>query len=114
VDARGVPHLCYCHTPMRYVWDRFDDYFPRGARRLMARPLAASLRRWDVASSAGVTRFVANSQFVAERIRRYYGREADVVHPFVDEVFLAPPLIDDREDAHVVVSALVPYKKIEL
>src|SRR5437870_2875285 len=92
VDARGKPHLCYCHTPMRYVWDRFDDYFPRGAKRVLMRPLAASLRRWDVASSAGVTRFVANSHFVADRIRRFYGRDAEVIHPFVDEAFLGCPL----------------------
>jgi len=114
VDARGLPHLCYCHTPMRYVWDRFDDYFPRGAKRLLARPLAASLRRWDVASSAGVTRFVANSRFVAERIRRFYDRDADVIHPFVDDAFLRAPLAEAREDYHVVVSALVPYKRVEL
>ena len=114
VDARGLPHLCYCHTPMRYVWDRFDDYFPRGAKRLVMKPLAASLRRWDVASSAGVTKFVANSHFVAERIRRFYGREAEVIHPFVDEAFLRAPLREDRDDFHLIVSALVPYKRIEL
>ena len=114
VDARGKPHLCYCHTPMRYVWDRFDDYFPHGARRLVMKPLAASLRRWDVASSAGVTKFVANSRFVAERIRRFYGREAEVIHPFVDEAFFGCELRVAREDVHVVVSALVPYKRIEL
>jgi glycosyltransferase involved in cell wall biosynthesis len=114
VDARGKPHLCYCHTPMRYVWDRFDDYFPRGAKRLVMKPLAASLRRWDVAASAGVTRFVANSRFVAERIRRYYGRDAEIIHPFVNEIFLRFPLREQREDFHVIVSALVPYKRIEL
>jgi glycosyltransferase involved in cell wall biosynthesis len=114
VDARGKPHLCYCHTPMRYVWDRFDDYFPRGAKRLLMRPLAASLRRWDVASSAGVTKFVANSNFVAERIQRFYGREAEVIHPFVDDAFLRCPLPAARGDFHLVVSALVPYKRVEL
>ena len=114
VDARGKPHLCYCHTPMRYVWDRFDDYFPRGAKRVLMRPLAASLRRWDVASSAGVTRFVANSHFVADRIRRFYGRDAEVIHPFVDEAFLGCPLPAARGDFHLIVSALVPYKRIEL
>ena len=114
VDARGKPHLCYCHTPMRYVWDRFDDYFPRGAKRLLAKPLAASLRRWDVASSAGVTKFIANSNLVADRIRRFYGRDADVIHPFVDEAFLRPPLREERGDFHLIVSALVPYKRVEL
>jgi glycosyltransferase involved in cell wall biosynthesis len=114
VDSRGKPHLCYCHTPMRYIWDRFDDYFPRGVKRLLARPLAARLRRWDVANSKYVTRFVANSNFVRERIREYYGRDAAVVHPFVDDAFLAAPLRQSRDDFHVVVSALVPYKRVEL
>jgi glycosyltransferase involved in cell wall biosynthesis len=114
VDARGKPHLCYCHTPMRYIWDRFDDYFPRGVKRALARPLAARLRKWDVASSKGVTRFVANSNFVRERIRAYYDRDAAVVHPFVDDAFLAAPLNERRDDFHVVVSALVPYKHVEL
>jgi glycosyltransferase involved in cell wall biosynthesis len=114
VNSRSKPHLCYCHTPMRYIWDRFDDYFPRGVKRLLAKPLAARLRRWDVAASSGVTRFVANSNFVRERIRMYYDREASVVHPFVDDAFLAAPLNDQREEFHVVVSALVPYKHIEL
>ncbi len=114
VDSRGKAHLCYCHTPMRYVWDRFDDYFPRGVKRLLARPLAARLRRWDVANSKYVTRFVANSHFVCERIREYYGRDAAVVHPFVDEAFLSAPLRESRDDFHVVLSALVPYKRVEL
>ena len=114
VDSRGKPHLCYCHTPMRYIWDRFDDYFPRGVKRALARPLAARLRRWDVANSKRVTRFVANSNFVRERIRGYYGRDASVVHPFADDVFLAATMPDGRDDFHVVVSALVPYKHVEL
>jgi len=114
VDARGKPHLCYCHTPMRYIWDRFDDYFPRGAKRILAKPVAARLRRWDVAASTSVTRFVANSNFVRDRIRAYYDRDATVVHPFVDDAFLQPPLNRHRDDFHVVVSALVPYKHIEL
>jgi glycosyltransferase involved in cell wall biosynthesis len=114
VDSRGKPHLCYCHTPMRYIWDRFDDYFPRGAKRLLAKPLAARLRRWDVAASKDVTRFVANSNFVRDRIRTYYDRDATVIHPFVDEAFLAVPLNEARDKFHVVVSALVPYKHVEL
>jgi len=80
VDSRGKPHLCYCHTPMRYIWDRFDDYFPRTKplRRLAGRLVAARLRPWDVATSAGVTQFVANSSFVRDRIRRYYDRDSVV------------------------------------
>src|SRR2546425_1684890 len=116
VDARGKPHVCYCHTPMRYIWDRFDDYFPRSRplRRLGAAIVARRLRKWDVTTAAGVTRFVANSNFVRGRIEQYYRRDAEIVHPFVDEAFLAPAVKDRREDYHVIVSALVPYKRIEL
>lgn len=116
VDAKGRPHLSYCHTPMRYMWDRFDDYFPwsRPHQRLAAAALRPWLQRWDVRTNDGVTRFLANSRFVADRIRRYYGRDAEVVHPFVNEAFLEPPLTQEREDVHLVVSALVPYKRIEL
>jgi glycosyltransferase involved in cell wall biosynthesis len=116
VDAKGKPHLSYCHTPMRYIWDRFDDYFPRSKplKRAAMMSLAPWLRRWDVKTSAGVTQFVANSEFVRDRIRRYYDRDATVIHPFVDDAFLEAPLATEREDYHLVVSALVPYKKIEL
>jgi len=116
IDAKGRPHICYCHTPMRYMWDRFDDYFPRSKpfQRAAASLLRPWLQRWDVKTSGGVTQFVANSNFVRDRIRRYYGRDAEVVHPFVDESFLNAPLNDQRDDEHLVVSALVPYKKIEL
>ena len=116
VDAKGKPHLSYCHTPMRYSWDRFDDYFPRSKplQRAAMMSLAPWLRRWDVRTSGEVTKFVANSNFVRERIRRYYDRDAEVIHPFVDEAFLAPPLETSRDDYHVVVSALVPYKRIDL
>jgi glycosyltransferase involved in cell wall biosynthesis len=116
IDAKGKPHLSYCHTPMRYIWDRFDDYFPRSKplRRAAALSVAPWLRRWDVRTAAEVTRFVANSSFVRDRIRRYYDRDAEIVHPFVDDVFLQAPLVENRDDFHLVISALVPYKRIEL
>src|SRR5216684_5131907 len=83
VDSRGKPHLCYCHTPMRYIWDRFDDYFPRSRPMLRAAVslFAPRLRKWDVATAADVTRFIANSNFVRDRIQKYYRRDADVIHP---------------------------------
>lgn len=116
IAAMGKPHLCYCHTPMRYVWDRFDDYFPRSRPILRAAvsAVAPRLRRWDVRTSAEVTKFVANSTFVRDRIARYYNREAEVIHPFVDDAFLSAPLNEERDDYHLVVSALVPYKRVEL
>jgi glycosyltransferase involved in cell wall biosynthesis len=116
VDAKGKPHVCYCHTPMRYIWDRFDDYFPRSKplRRLAVSVVARRLRKWDVKTAAGVTRFVANSTFVRDRIGQYYGRDADVIHPFVNDDFLAAPLAEERGDYDVIVSALVPYKRVDL
>ncbi|HEX8410732.1 MAG TPA: glycosyltransferase [Thermoanaerobaculia bacterium] len=116
IDAKAKPHLSYCHTPMRYIWDRFDDYFPRSKplRRAAAMSVAPWLRRWDVRTASEVTEFVANSTFVRDRIRRFYGRDAEVIHPYVDDAFLEAPLVDERGDYHIVVSALVPYKRIEL
>ncbi len=113
----GALHVCYCHTPMRYVWDRYDDYFGPGRAawpvRLVARAIAPRLRAWDVASSARVHRFAANSRYVAGRIRRAWGRDAEVVPPPVDTEFFTPG--EDRPgDYDLVVSALAPYKRIEL
>jgi len=111
-------HLCYCHTPMRYAWDQFEAYFGparvgRMASRRLYRPLLARLARWDRATAHRVDRFVANSGHVAARIRRYYRRDATVVHPPVDTVFFHPaPVVPEP---HVlVVSALVPYKRIDI
>jgi glycosyltransferase involved in cell wall biosynthesis len=115
--APGALHLCYCHTPMRYVWDRYDDYFGPGRAsplaRLVIRPLAARLRAWDTRTAARVQRFAANSAYVAGRIRRYYGRESLVIPPPVDTGFFTPgPDAEGRYD--LVVSALAPYKRLEL
>ena len=118
--AKGVltppdsTHICYCHTPMRYVWDRFGDYFGNGVTaRLVYGPVAHYLRKWDVASAARVDHFIANSKHVAERIQKYYRREADVIYPPVDtEVYV--PAEEEPEDYYLIVSALVPYKRLEL
>lgn len=108
----GVPHISYCHTPMRYVWDRFDDYFPRSKPliRGIASLAAPALRRWDVSTSSRVDAFVANSHFVQGRIQKYYGRESRVIHPFVDASFLEGRIEQERLPFHLIVSALVPYK----
>jgi len=111
----GVRHVCYCFTPMRYVWDLYDDYF--GARagmaaRLLMPPVAAWLRRWDRATASGVHHFVAISRFVADRIRRTYGRHADVIYPPVDVSRFR--LDDSPGDFYLVVSALTPYKRVDL
>lgn len=113
----GALHLCYCHTPMRYVWDRYGDYFGPGKVSAPAgwaiRHIAAGLRAWDVATARCVHRFAANSAYVAGRIRRYYGRAAEVIPPPVDTGFFRPAGSGaGRYD--LVVSALAPYKRIDL
>lgn len=110
-------HVCYVHSPMRYAWDMQAAYLrqggiERGLRGLYARWLLHRLRNWDVRSAAGVDVFVANSSYIARRIRKVYRRNATVVFPPVDidrfEMSAAP-----RQD-YVVVSRLVPYKRIDL
>jgi glycosyltransferase involved in cell wall biosynthesis len=114
----GTRHVCYCHTPMRYVWHAYEDYFGAGRYRFplsWALACAATwLRTWDVSSAQRVDHFVANSETVAGRIERYYGRRAAVVHPPVDtERFMPDPDVP-REGFYLIISALVPYKRIEL
>src|SRR6187399_693639 len=109
-------HLCYCHSPMRYAWDQFDAYF--GPERLgrasgLARAALRPLARWDAATSGRPDRYVANSQYVARRIRRYYNRAAVVVAPPVDTVFFTPSA-GGPEPYLLVVSALVPYKRLDI
>lgn len=109
-------HLCYCHSPMRYAWDQFDAYF--GWARLgpasdAMRALVTHLGRWDAATSGRVDRYLANSQYVAERIRRYYNRRSAVLYPPVDTEFFRPT--GRRPEGYcLVVSALVPYKRLEI
>jgi len=111
----GALHICYCFTPMRYVWDLYDEYFgPRAGRlpRLLMPPVAAALRRWDRATAAGVHHFVAISRFVADRIRRSYGRTADVIYPPVDVARFR--IEESPGDFYLMVSALTPYKRVDL
>lgn len=107
-------HVCYCFTPMRYAWLFYEEYFGRNAvKALAAKPLLAWLRRWDRAVSDRVHRFVAISHHVRKRIEQFYGREADVVYPPVDTVRCTP---DGSQPGtfDLMVSALVPYKKVDL
>lgn len=110
-------HVSYVHSPMRYAWDLQHQYLreagiERGPRSWLTRYLLHRLRGWDVRSSHGVDRFVANSSFVARRIRKVYRRDAEVVHPPVDvEAF---PLRRDKEDVYLAASRFVPYKRMDL
>lgn len=114
VRARpGTPHLCYCHTPMRYAWD-FEaerERFPPGVRPFARRGMAW-FRAWDRRTARRITRFVANSRAVAERIRRFYGRDADVVHPPVRTDYFTPE--GERGEDFLYVGRLVSYKRADL
>lgn len=120
----GAVHVCYCHTPMRYVWDRFDDYFGHwtGPKRWFIEREADRLRRWDRASADRVHTWVANSRFVRDRIVRFYdvrAEKVEVVAPPVDVAHFEAALdgpggAPEREDRYLAVSALVPYKRIDV
>lgn len=112
--APGMKHLCYCFTPMRYAWTFHAEYFGRNRlKRLAISPLLAALRRWDRRASQRVDRFVTLSRHVQDRIRRFYNREADVVYPPVQTAYFTP---DGRPPGEfdLIVSALVPYKRLDL
>ena len=115
--ARRPLHICYIHTPMRYVWDLFDEYFGpervgRFASRFVFAPIAAALRSYDKRTSGRVDLFVANSSYVAERVLRIYGRHARVLPPPVD-VERYSAAVREAGDGYLVVSALVPYKRVD-
>ena len=110
-------HLCYCLTPMRYAWDQFDAYF--GPERVgptmsrLMRPVMAAMARWDRATEARVHRYLAISQYVARRIALYYNRQSSIVYPPVETTFYTP-VPDVAQGNMLVVSALVPYKRVDL
>ena len=111
-------HICYCHTPMRYVYDQFHDYFADGSRgwlRFAAGLLRPALMRWDKKTSRGVDYFVANSENVRRRIQKAYGRDAAVIYPTADTEFFRPsPVPRGAESYYLVVGALVAYKRVDL
>lgn len=107
-------HVCYCHSPMRYVWDMYWDYLKQvpAPLRPLWRGLMHYLRRWDVTTAARVDHFFANSRYVAGRIRKHYRRDAEVIHPPVRTADFAPSR--EREDYYLVVGELADYKRADL
>ena len=108
----GTPHVCYCFTPMRYVWDQVDAYLGGRALRLLSAPLVGALRRWDrrTSSPERITRVLAISETVRTRVREHWGRDASVLYPPVGVERIHP---DGRapEAWFLLVSAFVPYKR---
>jgi len=107
-------HVCYCHTPMRYVWEMYFDYRRRSGTivKMLMPFLIHYLRLWDIASAARVDHFIANSSYVAKRIKKHYRREAEVIHPPVDTSSFYQS--EDDGDFYLMVGQLVPYKRTDL
>jgi glycosyltransferase involved in cell wall biosynthesis len=113
-------HVSYIHTPMRYVWDLWPQYFPPEGwtSRYVLPVLLNRLRTWDTVSTNRVDHLIANSHFVAQRIAKYYRREATVVHPPVDTTWFTPATVNGEvavdADFYLMVTALVPNKRVDL
>ena len=114
---KGTPHLCYCHSPARYIWDQTQEYASGSGgllRKLGLALIGPAFRRWDRQTADRVTLFLANSKHTAERIEKYFDREAQVVYPPVRTDWFTPDPGVEREDWLLVVSALEPYKRTDL
>lgn len=114
ITRPGTPHICYVHSPMRYIWDMYPEYrdmlsFP--ARQIF-QSTAHRLRQWDVTSAQRVDHIVSNSSFVAKRVEKYWRRSSEVLNPPVDLSRFS--LSATQEDYYLFVSELVPYKRADL
>ncbi|MCS4427379.1 glycosyltransferase family 4 protein [Klebsiella quasipneumoniae] len=110
-------HISYVHSPIRYAWDLQHQYLReanlnKGLKGIIAKYLLHKIRLWDYRTSNGVNHFIANSHFIARRINKVYGRNADVIYPPVDVHRFT--LNENKEDYYVTASRLVPYKRIDL
>ncbi|MBI3538169.1 MAG: glycosyltransferase [Chloroflexi bacterium] len=112
---RGALHICYCHTPTRFIW-RTDDYLAQEqigrAHRAFIRATVRAQKKWDYAAAQRVHHFIANSRATAQRIQENYARDSTIIHPPVDVEKFA--LADKISDYYLVASRLAPYKRIDL
>lgn len=110
----GTLHICYCHTPMRYGWDMYFDYLKTAGRlkRFLIVPIMSYLRLWDYCASGRVDHFLANSTYVAKRIRKHYRRASTVIYPPVNTGHFLPSTASG--DYYLALGQLVPYKRIDL
>ncbi len=110
-------HICYCHTPIRYAWDLYHEYLKsagldKGIKGVIAKRILHKIRIWDVISSGRVDHYIANSKYIAGRIKKIYNRDADVIYPPVDTHLY--PLETNKEEFYFTASRFVPYKKVEM
>lgn len=122
--AKGVKvpekslHICYCYTPMRYIWDMYEQYFgdSKFYIKLAMKMIKPYLQKWDVKTSKQVDFFIAISEYIKERIKRIYNRDSDVIYPPVDTDFFTPSTLYPLPSTgyYLIVSAFAPYKKVDL
>ncbi|MBE7412414.1 MAG: glycosyltransferase [Leptospiraceae bacterium] len=108
-------HISYIHSPMRYVWDMYYEYFPKksGIKNFLIQFISNYLRIWDVTSAQRVDKYVCNSKFVAKRVKKYYSKDSNVIYPPCLET--GTKIINEKkEDYYLIVSAFAPYKRIDL
>ncbi len=114
IPPRGAKHLCYCFTPMRYAWTFYGEYFGRNPlKKALLSPALARLREWDRRASDRVDVFLTLSRHVQQRIKDFYGRESEVVYPPVNVDYFTPGAAG-HDGFDLLVSALVPYKRVDL
>lgn len=125
ITRADTPHICYCHSPMRYLWDFYQDYLDSTgpATRFLMRPLFHRLRLWDYASVQRVDHIIANSRAVQRRVKRWWGRESTVIHPPVDVSAFANPDMSQLKNVlgqpvpgsyYICLGQLVSYKRVDL
>ena len=112
----GTKHLCYCHTPMRYLWDHKEEYLAvaNPVVRFFMIPIFHYLRMWDVLSAQRADAIIANSSAVAARIKRWWGHQAEIVHPPVDTTYFNKFIQETPEDYYLFAGRLVHYKRADL
>jgi glycosyltransferase involved in cell wall biosynthesis len=115
VNEKAV-HICYCHSPMRYLYDGYESYRDQmgPVTRALFTAAAGRLRRWDMNAAQKVTHFIANSNYVAGRIRRFYGRESTVIHPPIDLDLARTTKANMTHEHYLCAGRLVGYKRTEL
>jgi glycosyltransferase involved in cell wall biosynthesis len=118
--AKGARHVCYCLTPMRYIWDQYNDYFGPGRASPMMRGAMSVLRkplqRWDLRTLPRVNDFITDCKNIQERVRRIYNRDSPIIYPPVDYDFYSHEIRNpkNKDDFYLIVSALAPYKRVDI
>jgi len=120
IPGKNAVHICYCHTPVRYAWEMYGQYFaignkPKGIKDFVIEGVMKYIRNWDIKTVGRVNHFVSNSENIKERIKRCYNREAAVIYPPVDtEYYGNKDIVDKREDYYLLAGAFAPYKRLDL